>query len=82
MIAIIKKIIIAIIGDDIILIKKKIQEQEIEILILIITNDNIPIHQRRDAYAKYKQLGGNSWIDDYIKNGWDCEFFKKYIMEK
>lgn len=34
----------------------------------LITNDNLPNFVRMDFYKEYKKLGGNSWVDAYVKD--------------
>ncbi|MDR1216013.1 MAG: hypothetical protein LBK25_04955, partial [Treponema sp.] len=39
----------------------------LDVLKLQITDEQLPPSYRLDAYDEYKQLGGNSWVDDYVK---------------
>lgn len=33
-----------------------------------ITNPNLPRSARLELFDRYKKLGGNSWIDEYVKD--------------
>jgi hypothetical protein len=49
-------------------IKTKIEvDYRKDILKTIITNENLSLEYRMQAYDEYKDLGGNSWIDRYVK---------------
>lgn len=48
-------------------IKQSLKEQTMMILRQGITNTNYPREHRLDLYDRYKELKGNSFIDDYVK---------------
>lgn len=44
------------------------EESSIMLLKLLIINKSIPRSARLEYYDEYKKLGGNSFVDDYVKN--------------
>jgi hypothetical protein len=53
--------------------KQEEEMREFKLLILrcLITNKELGVQARLDAYDKYKKAGGNSWVDAY---------YAKYLM--
>jgi hypothetical protein len=48
-------------------IEAEMKSTRLDVLKLQITDEQLPPSYRLDAYDEYKQLGGNSWVDDYVK---------------
>jgi hypothetical protein len=45
----------------------EMKSTRLDVLKLQITDEQLPPSYRLDAYDEYKELGGNSWVDDYVK---------------
>jgi hypothetical protein len=48
-------------------LEAEMKSTRLDVLKLQITDEQLPPCYRSDAYDEYKELGGNSWIDDYVK---------------
>jgi hypothetical protein len=57
-------------------LKNKLNDINLDILKLQITNERLPASYRLQAYDEYKRLGGNSWVDEYT-----VKYLKKEVAD-
>jgi hypothetical protein len=48
-------------------IEAGMKSTRLDVLKLQITDEQLPPSYRLQAYDEYKQVGGNSWVDDYVE---------------
>lgn len=61
------------IKKELIRLDSRCNENQLYIFKELITKKHFPLNIKKKMYKKYKDMGGNSWVDNYVQHNYSFD---------